>query len=254
MPTDRIGDPWSDTTYNGFAGVAPPPRRRLRLPPMTRRNLAIGTAAALVLGIAGGLLLRPDLGSKGYSDSTARPGQAVPIEVNHPPPLPAPTSSGKLEVLPPEQAAAARAAVAPPPVAPVAPSVSYVPAGPPPLPAVSPSAALTPPPAVRQPPPLQAAPPRAGADCSGARSPAEAMVCGDPDLTAADRELNRAYQRALRSGAAPPGALRADQRDWLAIREQAARRSPRAVAQVYQQRIDELNAVADGDEGDGPGF
>lgn len=254
MPTDRIGDPWSDTTYNGFAGAAQPPPRRRRLPPLTGRNIAIGTAAALALGIGGGLLLRPDLGSKGHSDEAPRSGPAVPIEVNHPPPQAAPTSNGKLEVLPPDQAAAARAAVAA--AAPPSPSVSYVPAGPPPLPAVSPSPSITPAPAVRQPPPLQVAPTpaRAGPDCSGARSPAEAMVCGDPELTAADRELNRAYRRALRSGAVPPGALRSDQRDWLGIREQAAQHSRRALAQVYRQRIDELNAAAEGDDDQGPGF
>jgi uncharacterized protein len=78
------------------------------------------------------------------------------------------------------------------------------------------------------------------------------MVCEDPDLAAADRELNQAYRRALRSGA-PVDQLRDEQRDWLAIREDAARHSPRALANVYEQRIDDLNEIADDGPGDGPG-
>ena len=85
--------------------------------------------------------------------------------------------------------------------------------------------------------------------CAGGGGRAAQMVCSDPDLSAADRALNRAYRRAMRSGAAPPDDLRADQQDWLAIREDAARRSPDALARVYDQRIDELNQLAD----DGPG-
>jgi uncharacterized protein YecT (DUF1311 family) len=94
-----------------------------------------------------------------------------------------------------------------------------------------------------------AAPQIAAADgCQAVHGRAAQMVCADPELSAADRELNQAYRRALRSGV-PPEQLRADQRDWLAIREDAARRSPRAVASIYEQRIDELNQIAD----DGPG-
>jgi uncharacterized protein len=40
--------------------------------------------------------------------------------------------------------------------------------------------------------------------------------------------------------------LRDEQDDWLAIRESAARYSRSAVADVYRQRIRELNAMADG--------
>jgi uncharacterized protein YecT (DUF1311 family) len=250
MPSDRTGEPW--TEYNGFAAepVTPPPRRRLRLPPLTGRNIAFGTAGAVALGILGGLLLRPDLDSKGFDKAEAA-APAVPIEVNRPQPLPTPKAAGKLEVLSPDQVAAARANAAPPAPSYAPAPQAYLPSAPPPLPRVE-AAPITAPPAVRQPPPLAA--PQVAANCAGARSQAEAMVCGDPDLAAADRELNRAYRRALQSGAAPPGALRADQRDWLAIREDAAQHSRRALSQVYRQRIEELNNIArDGSE-DGPGF
>jgi uncharacterized protein len=69
------------------------------------------------------------------------------------------------------------------------------------------------------------------------------MVCADPELAAADRRLNRAYERAIQAGV-PRRYLRAEQDDWLSIREQAARRSPRAVANIYDQRIAELNDMA----------
>ena len=54
----------------------------------------------------------------------------------------------------------------------------------------------------------------------------------------------------MRSGAAPADQLRQDQRDWLDIREDAARRSPRAVMNLYEQRINELNDLADEGPGD----
>uniref|UniRef100_UPI0035AE25B3 lysozyme inhibitor LprI family protein n=1 Tax=Phenylobacterium sp. TaxID=1871053 RepID=UPI0035AE25B3 len=68
---------------------------------------------------------------------------------------------------------------------------------------------------------------------------------GDPELAAADRRLARAYNRAVASGV-PARALRAEQDDWLSIRDDAARRSPDAVASVYEQRIRELNDLAEG--------
>jgi uncharacterized protein len=99
------------------------------------------------------------------------------------------------------------------------------------------------------PPPADEAPAqptlRASFDCTTARSGAERMVCSDAELAAADREMARAYRRAMLSGLMPPQELRAEQRDWMDIREDAARRSPRAVASIYGQRIDELNQMAD---------
>jgi uncharacterized protein YecT (DUF1311 family) len=80
-------------------------------------------------------------------------------------------------------------------------------------------------------------------DCAAARSEAEQLVCSDPYLAAADRQMSRAYRRALQAGIDPAG-LSQEQQDWAAIREDAARHSRRAVAQVYDQRIHELNAMA----------
>jgi len=84
-----------------------------------------------------------------------------------------------------------------------------------------------------------------GVDCADTRSLADEMTCSDPGLTAADRQMVRAFRRAVRAGA-PYGQLRAEQNDWMAMREDAALRSPRALARLYDQRIDDLNALADG--------
>lgn len=93
-------------------------------------------------------------------------------------------------------------------------------------------------------------PPRADADCSYARTRAERMVCGDPELAAMDRDLARAYDRALVNGASRR-VLRRDQRDWLSARERAARQSGDAVYDVYVRRIGELENMTDGGLSDG---
>jgi uncharacterized protein YecT (DUF1311 family) len=263
--TDRYGHPWPGATYNGFSGptsgagpdgvLAERPRRVSRRP---SRGALIGggIAAAVALGVALGFVFRPDSHKLAAPpDEEAAVAPRVPIEVNRPAPLPTPTASGKLAVLDPSVAAQARrtAPYAPPArdaagatVPPPATTVSPEP--------ISPRLPDASPPAVRLIPQMispQPAPPAQAARedaCASARTRAEAMICADPDLVAADRALNRAYRRALRSGAVSPQDLRADQRDWLGIREDAARRSPGAVADVYEQRIDELNRMAD----DGP--
>ncbi|MFC3071394.1 lysozyme inhibitor LprI family protein [Phenylobacterium soli] len=249
MTSDPMGEPWSDTTYRGFAGAEPPPPRRMRLPRIGRRELMIGAGAAVALGLAFGFLLRPNLATTHDTDAAERAAPAVPVEVNRPPP-PAPLrSDGKLEVLSPDMAAAARMPAASGSFASAAVAAPVMPSLAPPPPA--PAEVQNGPTVIRGipsgPPPV-AARSRAGADCASAAGLADQMICGDPEVAAADREMNRAYRRALQA-VARPGALRADQRDWLAIREDAAHHSRRALAQVYQQRIDELNAAAEDRDG-----
>jgi len=252
MPTDRFGEPWQGATYNGFSGAAPgSPARR-----PTRGAILGGMAAAAVaLGLAAGFAFRPDTRALNPDDQAeAGVKQPVPIQVDPPPPpSPLPRPAGKLEVLDPATAEAARAAqpaprpTLPAPVGAAAAATSEASAAS----TLSPEAA--PPPRLAQvapQPPMVVVPrPDPLARCAGSRSRAEALVCADPDLAASDRDLNRAYRRAMRSGAVSPDDLRADQRDWMDVREQAARRSPEAMADVYAQRIEELNRIAD----DGPG-
>jgi len=215
-------DPWADKTYNGFAGAPelPPPAPRARRLPF-RKIVLGGVAAGLALGAVLGLVARPELGK---SAPEAAPMQPVPrastamldVEVNKPVILPAPKAVGRLEVLSPDLAQAAPRMV----VATAAP------------PRIEPRTTANPEP-----------------DCSMAGSVAEQLVCEDPALSRADQRLQQAYARAMRSGAMPRRDLRDEQLDWLALRESAARRSPFEVRSLYEQRIDELNALAEDGRG-----
>ena len=95
---------------------------------------------------------------------------------------------------------------------------------------------------------LPARQPTASFTCDGALSQAEAMVCGDPGLAAADRRMQRSWRRALESGA-DPDDLRHDQRDWLRARDEAAADGPQAVAALYNQRIQDLDEETSDDYG-----
>jgi hypothetical protein len=70
-----------------------------------------------------------------------------------------------------------------------------------------------------------------------------ALVCADPSLGAADRQLARAYQDARAAGV-PDAQLQRQQQRWLAARSAAAREAPWAVHDVYVARIAELNGQA----------
>lgn len=82
------------------------------------------------------------------------------------------------------------------------------------------------------------------------RDPGEALVCADPNLGAADRQLARAYQGARAAGVPDAQLIRQQQR-WLAARTAAAREAPWAVHDVYMARIAELNGLAREAHGDG---
>jgi hypothetical protein len=75
------------------------------------------------------------------------------------------------------------------------------------------------------------------------RDPGQALVCADPSLSAADRQMARAYQGARAAGV-PDGELQRGQQRWLAARSAAAREAPWAVRDVYMARIAELNGQA----------
>jgi uncharacterized protein YecT (DUF1311 family) len=223
MSTEQVADPWLGVTYNGFSNateLAETPPTVTPGPSRGGRNLLIGgVIGAVALGLVLGVAARPDLLRRApdaapmRAVATPAAGQ-VQVELTTPVASPVPKPTGKLEVLSPELAQAAAPAM-------VAQPIRAMP--------------------LYDPPPARA--PQAQA-CGG--SAAQQMVCGDPDLAQADRRMARAYRRALQSGASP-GELRDEQQDWLDIREEAARRSPEAVASIYQQRIDELNALADED-------
>jgi hypothetical protein len=82
------------------------------------------------------------------------------------------------------------------------------------------------------------------------RDPGQALVCADPSLGAAERQLTRAYQEARNAGVSDVQLQRQQQR-WLAARSAAAREAPWAVHDVYLARIAELNGQARDAHGDG---
>lgn len=217
MTIDAAGDP----TAASVADERPP----------WKQPKLIGAAAGVgVLGLLLGMAFRPELA---VNEGPKPPMQAITpmaegpqmaIVVDPPKPLPEITTKpGKLEVLPPDMVAAAPRA--PVRAAPAEPLVA-----PDPLPRLA-----------------EVDPrdrPRPSFDCrSGALSRAEALVCDDPALAAADRRMAAAFRRATQAGV-PYEQLRDEQDDWMSIRERAARRSPEAVAQIYAQRIDELDEMA----------
>jgi uncharacterized protein YecT (DUF1311 family) len=246
----------------------PPPEDALPLareprPKGSRKGLLLGVAGAVALGAVLGVVARPDLIGEPAKMQPARP----PAEVTAPTipqvqvmvrdqaegetaaaPAPPPEDAPETQVATAPQARPSqpRAAEPPPPRLRPPAQVAIAPVRPPEPP---PRSA----PAPRDPPreaPLYAsrtepAPPRArpSFDCRYASTRSEELVCADPQLAAADRRLARAYEQAIAAGV-PRRYLRAEQDDWLAIREEAARRSPRAVANIYDQRTAELNDMA----------
>ncbi len=91
---------------------------------------------------------------------------------------------------------------------------------------------------------------RVSAPRCASHDPGEALVCADPSLGAADRQLTRAYQSARAAGV-PDMQLRQQQQRWLSARTSAAREAPWAVHDVYMARIAELNGLAREAHGDG---
>jgi uncharacterized protein YecT (DUF1311 family) len=194
--------------------------------------LLSGVAGALVLGVLFGLWARPELAGSQPTPAAAPAGVSqVPVVMAPPAKSEAPPRApGRLETLPPDMAAGAGDQVMPSDAGALTPRERPAAAGD--------GAASE---AAETPSPRRYA---ASFDCATARPGAEEMVCQDPALAAADRRMARAYERAMRAGA-DPDDLRQEQRDWTAIREDAAMHSPRALAQVYDQRIEELNQIAE---------
>lgn len=181
----------------------------------TRPMVLAGVGGACVLGLAIGLLARPQLAEDTREPGSMKPVEQMQIEIDRDEPLPA-VKGAKLELLPPGLTA--------------------------PRPA-------TPTPPARVLPPREIAPPARplargpSFDCADSASAAEELVCGDAALAAQDRRLADAWRRALDAGV-PMHRLRRQQQRWLDAREDAARHAPEEVSDLYDQRIQELDEVA----------
>jgi len=232
-----------DTPAAPFVGAWVVPEPQMQEPANRPAWPKIAVGAGVLCGVAAAVALgwparSPDEAPPAAPARAPVAGEApsIRVEVTAPPSLPIPPPprpSQRLEVLP------ARVAEAPTAAAPAAPPPVAVAVAPPPAAPEAASVArdattATPAPA-----------PRRFNDCRDAPSPAMEMVCSDMRLAAADRRMKRAYAAALAAGA-PEEELRLDQEDWLDIREQAARISRASVVNIYRQRIDELQAMADG--------
>lgn len=181
----------------------------------TRPMVLAGVGGACVLGLAIGLLARPQLATDTREPGSMKPVEQMQIEIDRDEPLPA-VKGAKLELLPP-------GLTVPRPT--------------------------TPTPPARVLPPREIAPPARplargpSFDCADSASAAEELVCGDAALAAQDRRLADAWRRALDAGV-PMHRLRRQQQRWLDAREDAARHAPDEVADLYDQRIQELDEVA----------
>ncbi|MET3526377.1 lysozyme inhibitor LprI family protein [Phenylobacterium koreense] len=223
---------------------------------MNGKALAGGVALACVLGVGLGLAARPQILTRAIAalaPAAQNDERRLELQMAEPPPEPKFAERPPLETLSPETLEAGQQAAAP--TAPIGPPEVLAPAAPEPAPAFEPPPVAEPPwppepPRARQAPrppvarePAQAI--RPSFDCRRAESLAEELICTDAVLAAADRHMARAFDRAVRSGV-PLRQLQAEQRDFMAMREDAAQRSPQALASLYDQRIADLNAMADG--------
>lgn len=260
-PRDDAGDPilGPDPRREPPPAWATPPEIDPLGPPAAARGgrnlgkaaVAVGLAVALGAGVilarTGGSSPTPSRPTSEAAAMAAAEPMNVEVAAATPAPPP-PPSSEKLEVLTPSVGAAA-------PARPYGRRAGSFPFSPPPEPAPRepPRLDIAPPPpremaqapVARDADTLAAAPLRTGYDCRDAPTRAREMVCRDGRLAAMDRQMKEAYAAALASGVRRD-ALAADQDDWLEVREEAASYSRRAVADLYRQRIDELEAIARG--------
>jgi hypothetical protein len=217
------------------------PQQLDRRPPTAPRGprrpgkgvIAAGLAVALVLGVAGGLAMKPKLNDQALGKQTQHRVVPLPREpsglgivvdrtvtaITQQPPLPVTPVGPQAPAPYPDPAVAAEPRARPRPPSPVV--VGSIPE--------------------RNNPPVHVV--RPAFDCRFARSMADRLVCVDPRLAAADRRMAQAYHHALDVGV-PEEVLRRQQEAWLDARDQAAREGPEALADIYGQRIAELQGMA----------
>lgn len=188
------------------------------------RGVAAGFVAGVALGVAGGWwgggMLRE------APPPSAPPPAEIQIADGEPPPAPAPQSPSE----------AGPAPQAPPDAAEYTPPTALAEAS-----AASPdSEDLTQDAAARAAEP-QPAPASAPADaCTGQPTPADRVICADPQLQGLQRDLRHAYAQALEAHQ-ERGLLRQRQLAWASARDDVS--DPDRLAGLYEDRIRRLNAA-----------
>lgn len=86
-------------------------------------------------------------------------------------------------------------------------------------------------------PPRKAAATKAASRCRFEPTPAQRILCANPQLQAADRRMQQAYRRALAAGA-DREVLEGEQAAWRTMRNAADNR--REMAEAYARRLREL--------------
>jgi uncharacterized protein len=81
----------------------------------------------------------------------------------------------------------------------------------------------------------------AGIDCEKASSPAEIVICSNPELIALDKQLANSYAKLSHAQPASNSALQASQQKWLLTRDKCANEG--CLRDGYGLRIGELNAA-----------
>ncbi len=224
----HLPTPALDTDNAGARfGAADTARGRMRYD--AKLAIALSVAGALGLGMGIGVWMTPMLGDS--NPFLAPRAETAPLAMSVA--LPSTTAPAAPDVAPtgveslPEDPAISAAVAAPADPEPTARA-----ADPPKRVKVAAARAKAPTPA------------RTAGGCSPDGSRAKVTLCAEPAIAAADQDMERAFQRALRAGV-PGKALRAEQDAWLNVREEAARRSPSDLAEAYAQRVADLNALAD---------
>ena len=210
---------------------AEPPKRR------PRRGLPIQVAAGLVLGVALGTVVGwyVALLPRDPPPALAAAPVAVAPAVQAPAPAPEPVVT-EVATAPEAALDAIQAATEPAPepeaaAAAVEGEALELPA-PPPLPAPAPRKL-----AVNNAPPREAA---ADSACVGAPTPADRVICGDPDLKRLQAELRGAYNAAVKAHQ-DRALLRERQLAWRDARNAVS--DPNRLAGLYEARIRKLKAA-----------
>jgi uncharacterized protein YecT (DUF1311 family) len=242
-PLEPEPDPDDDTPP--FSVVREPPLEIARPSdaidngPPPERQRKIGFRTGIAVGVVGGLAL--GLGVAEITFQPNAPAATPPIATllaPQPAVVTAPAPPAQLQVVADTAPAPPAAAEA----APEAPPTEVAENAAPPTDAVATAKEILAPPAEEEKAPVE--PPvktlAVSKACAGQPTPADRIICDDPDLQKLQRELRQAYARAL-DAHEDRALLREHQLAWADARDSVT--DPVKLARLYEQRIRKLDAA-----------